>query len=348
MSPAVHIRTYTLKNGEKRYVVRYRRGGRAFQLEHAGSFRTLKDARTRKNLVAGELAAGRDPRATLKAAKIIERDYREWAQAYRKSRVDIADETAKNLKAHLKRLLPTFGDRDPRTITVADCQEWIAAQKLKPSSLRRYFTTHRLILDFAGVDPNPARDSRVKLPAILQEEPTPPTAKQVLEILERSPVRWRLPLVVLEQTGARVGELASLVWGDVDVAGSQFRLRSAETKSRRARWVQVPEWLMEHVEQLCPLDDRTAERRVFQGFSADVAKNVMARACRAAGIPHFHPHDLRHRRTSLWHGQGVPAKQLAERIGHSRASLTLDVYSHVMPLEEVPQASLEAALVRHP
>jgi hypothetical protein len=29
--------------------------------------------------------------------------------------------------------------------------------------------------------------------------------------------------------------------------------------------------------------------------------------------PHFHPHDLRHRRISLWHHQGIPARQLAER-----------------------------------
>jgi integrase len=84
-----------------------------------------------------------------------------------------------------------------------------------------------------------------------------------------------------------------------------------------------------------PLDDRTAERLVFPGFTPDVPKNVMARACVAAGIPHYHPHDLRHRRLSLWHGQGVVAKELAERAGHARASMSLDIYSHVMPLDEV-------------
>jgi integrase len=72
----------------------------------------------------------------------------------------------------------------------------------------------------------------------------------------------------------------------------------------------------------------------------------MARACRTAGIPHFHPHDLRHRRTSLWHGQGVPEKELSQRVGHARASMTLDVYSHVMPLDEVSQEQFEAVLVR--
>jgi integrase len=154
-------------------------------------------------------------------------------------------------------------------------------------------------------------------------------------------------LVTLEQTGARIGELHRLEWGDVDVAESRFRLRKQTTKTRRPRWAQVPRWLMEEIEETCALEDRTAERRVFPGFSPDAAKNGMARACKAAGIPHFHPHDLRHRRLSLWHGQGVPAAELAARAGHARSSMTLDVYSHVLIDDEeiTPEAFLRCGLV---
>jgi integrase len=62
----------------------------------------------------------------------------------------------------------------------------------------------------------------------------------------------------------------------------------------------------------------------------------MAKACVAAGIPHYHPHDLRHRRITLWHGQGVPAREIGARVGQQQVSTTLDVYTHVMPLDEVP------------
>jgi integrase len=150
----------------------------------------------------------------------------------------------------------------------------------------------------------------------------------------------------MEQTAVRVGELRSLECGDVDIAGSQFRLRAGKTKTKRARWVQVPAWLMDEIAATCPLEDRTAGRRVFPGFTPDLAKNVMARACKAAGIAHFHPHDFRHRRASLWHGQGVTAKELAGRIGHARASMSLDVYSHVMPLDEVPTERFSALIGR--
>lgn len=54
------------------------------------------------------------------------------------------------------------------------------------------------------------------------------------------------------------------------------------------------------------------------------------------GIPLYSPHDLRHRRGSLWHASGMPARELAARMGHSKASMSLDVYTHVMPPDEVP------------
>lgn len=336
------ITTRSTKSGEKRFVVRYRLGGAAYPLVHGGSFKTLKDAKTRRDLIAGELAAGRNPSLVLAAMRAplespTVKLLAAWGDEYRASRVDFADDTANNTRSHLKKILATFGDRDPHTITFQDVQAWVAALGLKPSSVRRYIATFRLLLDYADVDPNPARDKRVKLPTIVAEEPQPPTAKQFLAILDNTPASRRLPFVLIEQTAMAVGETHSLEWGDVDVAGGKLRLRRQNVKGQirsRARQPQVPGWLMELLEESCPLEDRTAERRVFPGFTPDVAKNVMARACKAAEIPHFHPHDLRHRRLSLWHGQGVPAKELAARAGHSRASMTLDVYSHVMPLDE--------------
>jgi hypothetical protein len=43
-----------------RYVVRYRLGGRAYPIVHGGSFRTLKEAKARRDFIGGELAAGRN------------------------------------------------------------------------------------------------------------------------------------------------------------------------------------------------------------------------------------------------------------------------------------------------
>jgi integrase len=317
-----------------RFVVRYRLGGRAWPIQHGGSFQTMKEARARRDLIAGELAAGRNPADLLSAMvhKPTARSFSEWAEAYRTSRVDYTDETTKNMGSHLKLILATFGDMDPATITSADVQSWIATLTLKPSSLRRYLATLRAVLDFAGVEPNPARDSRIRLPREERVVIEPPSADQVEIIIATVPPRWRLPLRVLEQTGMRVGELQNLEWRDLDLVESRFRVRQGKTATAR-RWVAVPIPIMEAIAETCPPDDRTAERRVFQGFTPDVAKNVMARACKAAGIPHFHPHDLRHRYASVKIREGVPVTDLAAQLGHARKSLTLDTYSHVLVAE---------------
>jgi integrase len=113
-----------------------------------------------------------------------------------------------------------------------------------------------------------------------------------------------------------------------------------------APWtIQVPEWLMDAIEATCPLEDRTAERKVFQrkvfqGLKDDTGRKRMAIACRNAGIPYFSPKNLRERRAPIWHHDGVVAKTLAERLGHSKASMSLDVYTHTVRVEEVPVEEL--------
>jgi len=91
---------------------------------------------------------------------------------------------------------------------------------------------------------------------------------------------------------------------------------------------------------------------VFAGTTTNGLQNAMARACKLAGVPHFSPHDLRHRRLTRWHHDRVPVRVMAEWAGHSRASTTLDVYSHVLDPGELPAGRLaellDAALVMDP
>jgi integrase len=350
---SLYVTTRRTGSGQ-RYVVRYRLGGRAYPLVHAGSFKTMKEARTRRDFVAVELAAGRNPAETLHALENVYplRTYRDWAIDYRESRIDLSDGTRRNLASHLALLNDIFGNRDPATLTVPEQIAAVAklAKSLSASTLTHYWATHRQLLDFAGVRPNPARDPLVKLPKARVEEVNPPSAGHFLAMLGWIPDSSIVRVIVtMERTAMAIGETLALEFGDVDIAGCEFRLRRATVKGgirSRARRVQVPAWLMDVIADSCPFEDRAATRHVFQGVTASRIRTSMATACTTAGIPVYTPHDLRHRRLSLWHGQGVPVKELAARAGHARASMTLDVYSHVMPLEEVSTEFLEAALVR--
>jgi integrase len=140
----------------------------------------------------------------------------------------------------------------------------------------------------------------VKLPKQVREEPQPPSKEHFEAIVAALGARWRLLFVTIEQGALRLGEAVSLRWADVDAAGLRLRLPRAATKRDRARWVYVPEWLMKAIEDTCPLEDRVPERRVFQGITEASAYQAMSRACRNAKVPHYHPHDLRHRRRGSW------------------------------------------------
>jgi integrase len=49
-----------------------------------------------------------------------------------------------------------------------------------------------------------------------------------------------------------------------------------------------------------------------------------------AGLPAIRFHDLRHTNASLLLNQGKPVITVSRRLGHAKASITLDVYGHLI------------------
>jgi integrase len=136
-------------------------------------------------------------------------------------------------------------------------------------------------------------------------------------------------MIVLDATGMRVGELEGLRWGDVDEHGGSWRVSLARTKTRQARWVPVPDVVFDAVTDAVPREDRDLEGQVFAGFDSDAFRTSLGRACKASGVPAFSPHDLRHRRASLWHLGGMPVAEACSHLGHS-PQVHLGLYAHVV------------------
>jgi integrase len=63
-------------------------------------------------------------------------------------------------------------------------------------------------------------------------------------------------------------------------------------------------------------------RNVFREFKILLKK---------AELPSIRFHDMRHTNATLMLGQGVHPKVVQERPGHSQVSITLNIYSHVLP-----------------
>ena len=211
-------------------------------------------------------------------------------------------------------------------------QELINELGLDRESLRKTRSTLAQVIDFAEVDPNPARDKRVKLPYEEPEQIDPPTADNVEAALRLLPSKYVLPVLWLDWSAHRVtAGVDRVTVGDWDAARARVRARAATTKTRQAHWREVPTELAEAIERsLPPRDDRDLAAPLFPGVNSNAMRTAISKACRATGTPLWSPHDLKHRRLSLLHAQGYSWAEIAELVGNRSAKLLSDTYTHVL------------------
>ena len=157
------------------------------------------------------------------------------------------------------------------------------------------------------------------------------------------------------RTGLRRSELLGLQWRDVDLVlmtlsvrrvlhqltGRQFDFQPPKTaKSQRLIKLSPASaiTLREHYERQEEIlgGPVPADRQVFADpdgtpWRPDTLSHVLPRAARIAGFSGVRFHDLRHAHATLLMKDGIHPKVVAERLGHSTVSITLDTYSHVVP-----------------
>ncbi len=224
---------------------------------------------------------------------------------------------------------------------------------------------------------NPA--AAVKPPRTDKQEMTPlsPTqAKTLLDTARAMDDRWSALYVLAVTTGLRQGELLGLRWEDVDLESVTLRVRHTlqppgfpkgaparltPPKTRRSlRSVHLPHSAVVALVRHRGLQD--AERSEPNGSWQDRGlvfpntiggyadyTNLVPRhfkpLLRRAGLPDIRFHDLRHTCATLLLTKGVHPKIVSEMLGHSSVSITLDVYSHVIPgLGEVAASAMEDLL----
>src|SRR6266404_2431961 len=120
------IERRTTKSGTS-YRVRFRLGGREAAPLYAGAFRTMREARLRRDWIAGELAAMRVPQLERLAKPPAAPTVAEVAARWQASRVDVADSTRLQHRSAVRGLLPLLGDRRIDTLTPSDVAALVAA-----------------------------------------------------------------------------------------------------------------------------------------------------------------------------------------------------------------------------
>jgi integrase len=331
--PSTWIARRARKDGSVSHRVMFRAGGRESAPRYAGAFATMREAKIRRDSVAGELAAMRIPDLRLLAESPKALTLTEAAERWRESRVDVRDSTRVQHRTSIALALGELGSHRIDEVTPADVAALVTALSAKG---RKRETIRKAVSVLRRCSTSPASlqtrptTRQVRLPRRDAEEPQPPTAAHVEAVYRLLPTGHRLPLLVLDATGMRLGELEQLTWGDVDEQRGRWRVSQAVSKTSRARWVQAPRVIFEAVTTLVAREDRTPERRVFQGFGGDRFRTAISRACMATGVPTFSPHDLRHRRISLLHLGGVPWARIGEHVGQRDLAVTANTYTHVL------------------
>lgn len=197
----------------------------------------------------------------------------------------------------------------------------------------------------------------VEPPRVQASRPEPWTPTEARAFLaaaagdERSPL-WLMALA----TGARQGELLGLRWQDVDLSRGSVTIRQAVAvldgrvifqapKSRAAvRQVTLPADAVEtlRAHQLAQRRQRVAAGDAWEDHDlvhatplglpyhpSNVLRSFYALMERA-GVRRVRFHDMRHAHATWLVADGHSLPAVAERLGHSKSSITLDVYSHVV------------------
>lgn len=252
---------------------------------------------------------------------------------------------------------PKFGKAPVSSITAAQVSAWVGdlvAGGLAPATAQRYLASLRSLLAFAVDDGrctrNVAAGVKVKTGGRnARREGQFLTLDELDALVSACTGPYADVVVVLGLCGLRWGELAGLRVGDrVRVPGAGLRLQRAvladsttgelyvETlKGSRARTVALPaaaaavvdawsqgkdpgDWLF-GAPYGGPLSESNWRRAVS-----------WAQAKKAIGRPALRPHDLRHTAASLWLSVGADPKVVQRVLGHATASMTLDLYGHLV------------------
>ena len=173
-------------------------------------------------------------------------------------------------------------------------------------------------------------------------------------------------------SGCRRGELIALDWPDVDFSAGTIRISKSASKtsdgiiiketktSSGIRTINMPDSVMEaarkwkiHQKEMrlalgsawmgennvfCQLNGSRMYPDTVTAKFKDILRNYNAQCAPADRLPDISLHGLRHTSASVLINQHTDIATVSKRLGHSRTSVTLDIYTHA-----IQEADKEAA-----
>jgi integrase len=216
-------------------------------------------------------------------------------------------------------------------------------------------------------------DDATTVPKVMQREMRFYDETQAIRFLvaaqgERNEILYYLALY----TGMRQAELLALLWSDVSWQHKTIRVqRQLRRDFRKGEMFVLPKskagirtialgtngmaklqehWQKQYQERVVAGKRWQDHNLVFPssvGSPMDYSnldKDFKRIICRA-GLPVIRFHDLRHSNASMMLNGGIPPIVASRRLGHSRVSVTLDTYGHLIPELQSEAAELMDELI---
>jgi integrase len=202
--------------------------------------------------------------------------------------------------------------------------------------------------------------SKTTLPKVEHKEIShfePEEVAAIREALESESIKWRTLTHLLLITGARRGEILGLKWSEVDFEGNRIHIcnnvlyspdvgiyEDTPKTERSKRYISLPVETMQLLRQYRVWQNeerlRLGEYYQYQGFvfSKDnggpmhpgSVTDWLNKFSKRHDLPHINPHAFRHTMASMLYFNGVDSVSISKRLGHSKVSITADIYAHVM------------------
>ena len=275
--------------------------------------------------------------------------------------VDCAENTRSSYQGNLdKWIYPTLGSFKITEITAAQIDALFVSMKTQGKSHATVIKVYNILFGIFKraykhdlIERNPM--DKVTRPEprkdeIKKQEPESYTADEIIHIwnsLEHEPLKWRLFVRLLIDTGARRGEICALQWKDVDFKENRITISGnlCYTKSKgvyldtpkngKIRTVDVDPAVMALLQQ--------HRREQVQNFLVPFVftqedypdpmhpqspTRYLKKFSEKYNVSDLHPHKLRHSFASIAITNGADIASVSEKLGHSDKSVTLRMYTH--------------------
>lgn len=162
-------------------------------------------------------------------------------------------------------------------------------------------------------------------------------------------LNWKTLFQVLYFMGLRIGECQALTWEDIDfnkktlsvsktltnkIKGKEWVISTPKTKNS-TRVLPIPENVLNSLKTMNneakKYTNYTDDWFVFGNaipFKSNTIQNHNIKYEKLANLKHIRIHDFRHSCASLLINKGASITLVSKYLGHSKVSITLDVYSH--------------------